>query len=254
MSTIAQASPRHQIIHLNNLKQNTEIFWDKPEGSGPWPLLIFLHPHQEWPNKIGGEVFVKNNSIETWTKNNFVTVAISMPGYGKTEGSADFCGPLSQKTVDDVVNFFSIQPYVEKNKIFLYGGSRGAVIAALLATKNQYAGVVLKSGVYDFEVSYDSLPWYNPIKLTMLWELGFNNREKLKERTVLPLAEKIKSPLLIIHGLEDDRASFEVAKAFAQKVKSFGTSVEFVSLESEHFIPMDKVRPYMEKFFGGILK
>jgi hypothetical protein len=65
--------------------------------------------------------------------------------------------------------------------ISLWWGRRDAVIASLLAARNNYAGVVLKSGLYDFEKAYDSCPWYRSIKLSMIWELGLNNRESLRK-------------------------------------------------------------------------
>src|SRR3989344_8618914 len=106
LPAISYGSVNHEFLKLNDSNNKIEIYWDKPEGVGPWPLLILLHPHQEWPDKIGSEVFVKNKSIEAWTKNNFVTVAISMPGYGNTDGISDFCGPQSQKAVEDVITYF----------------------------------------------------------------------------------------------------------------------------------------------------
>jgi dipeptidyl aminopeptidase/acylaminoacyl peptidase len=240
----------HDFIKSSASGENIEIFWSRPSGTGPWPLLVLLHPHQEWPDKIGAEAFVKNKTIEAWVKNNFVTVALSFPGYGKTEGSADFCGPLSQSAALDVISHFESMLIIEKNKTFLYGGSRGAVVASLLAVKHKYAGVFLKSGLYDFEEAYDSYSWYTPIKITMIWELGFNNRKKLKERSVTHSAEKFTSPLLLIHGSADSRASLEIAKKFSERVRASGQISELLVLESEHFISMEKIRPEMEKFFN----
>ena len=37
-----------------------EYLWSQPPGNGPWPVLVLIHPHQEWPNKIGAEIFEKN--------------------------------------------------------------------------------------------------------------------------------------------------------------------------------------------------
>jgi hypothetical protein len=69
-------------------------------------------------------------------------------------------------------------PTVKKDKIFLYGGSRGPVIASVLSTQDsQLAGVILKSGVYDMGAAYRSYSWFNLIKLKMIWEFVELNSE-----------------------------------------------------------------------------
>lgn len=245
---------KHSFFKSQNSNNKIEYFWSKPEGDGPFPLFVLLHPHQEWPDKIGAEVFVKNKSIETWVNKNFITVAISMPGYGSSTGSSDFCGAITQDAVLEVISFLEKQRFVKQNNTFVYGGSRGAVVAALLSTQRNFTAIVLKSGLYDFEQAYNDYGWFNSIKLSMLWELGFNNTESLKKRSAILLADKIKTPILIIHGKTDDRASIQIAERFADKVKLSGGSVKMIELESEHFIPMDKITPYMEDFFKGIIK
>jgi dipeptidyl aminopeptidase/acylaminoacyl peptidase len=108
-------------------------------------------------------------------------------------------------------------PTVKKDKIFLYGGSRGAVIASMLATRDPLlAGVILKSGIYDMAAAYQSYPWYNMIKLTMIWEIGLFSEVKMNERSAIQKADQIKAPLLIIHGNEDDRASIADAELFGR--------------------------------------
>lgn len=137
----ATESVQHDFIKASHSDNKIEFFWSKPDVQGKRPLLVLLHPHQEWPNKIGGEIFVKNKSIETWTKNGFITVAVSMPNYGKSEGDADFCGAKTQDAVEDVITHFKSMEITDTNKIFLYGGSRGAVVAALGNVKNFVSGV-----------------------------------------------------------------------------------------------------------------
>lgn len=250
----AHAAPSHEFIKSSVTKEKIEIFWTKPESNGPWPVLLLVHPHQEWPNKIGAEMFVKNGSLDYWSSKGFLTVAVSQPGYGQSEGAADFCGPRSQAAVIQAIHHFKEMPNIRKNAFFLYGGSRGAVIAGLLASKGiDLAGIMLKSGLYDFVDTYHNLPWYSGLKLTMIWEIGWNNETELKARSALHSADKIKTPLLIIHGENDDKASIVQAENFAKKVRAAGGKVEFVRLHSEHVIPMQKIKSDMEYFMRQLL-
>lgn len=80
---------------------------------------------------------------------------------------------------------------VKKDSIFVYGGSRGAVIAAMVATKDsRIAGFILRSGLYDFVDAYEKYPWYSSIKLAMIWEIGWNRPDALKERSALYFADQ----------------------------------------------------------------
>jgi dipeptidyl aminopeptidase/acylaminoacyl peptidase len=234
--------------------ETVEYLWSQPKGNGPWPVLVLIHPHQEWPNKIGAEIFEKNKSLQIWASKGFITIAVSQPGYGKSQGPADYCGPRSQLAVVSVIEHFRKLPITIKEKFFLYGGSRGAVVASMIATQDtQLAGIILKSGIYDLSSAYRSYPWYSMIKLNIIWELGFFNDTKLRDRSAINFVDRIHSPMLIIHGSNDDRASLEGAKLFVEAAKEKGLSVNLKILNSEHVIPMSIIQGDMEAFMKKYL-
>ncbi len=225
-----------------------EFYWSKPEATGSLPVLFLIHPEQESP-KIGGKAFVENGQVDYWVERGYVTVAISQPGYGDSEGSADFCGPKTQAAVIDVLKHFQSLPGIDPHRLFLYGGSRGAVVASMVAASGfPLGGIILKSGVYDFVEWSRQRPWYDGIKLTMLWEIGWLTEEKLKERSAIYFSDKIKAPALVIHGSQDDRAPIRIAEKFAETINNAGGTAQLIKVESEHVIPMPKVTGFMEEF------
>jgi len=81
----------------------------------------------------------------------YVAAAVSQPGYGHSDGPPDFCGPFTQEAVLGVIDFLRTMPVVQPQKIALYGYSRGAIVASMVATQDpQLAAVVLGAGAYDF--------------------------------------------------------------------------------------------------------
>lgn len=234
--------------------ESIEVYWAKPKGTGPFPLLMLLHPEQESP-KLGGKVFVESGQVEYWTGKGYIVVAPSQPGYGESLGAPDFCGEKTQNAVRRALEYFKSKPEVNARQLFLYGGSRGAVVASMIATKNiPLAGIILKSGVYDFIEWSKRISWYNGIKLTMLWEVGWLSEEKLKSRSAIYLADRIKAPLLVVHGSQDDRAPIKGALKFAKSVNDAGGKARVVAIESQHIIPMPQISGAMEEFMKSIRK
>lgn len=219
----------------------------KPEGSGPFPALLMIHPQQD--SKTGGEAFIKLGQLDYWNKKGYLVAAISQPGYGGSEGSADFCGPKTQQAVVDLIHHLQQMSDVDRKHFFIYGGSRGAAVASMVATSEKgLSGVILKSGVYDFEEWSKLRPWYDEVKLTMLWEIGWLTSEKLKARSALNGADQIKAPVLVIHGSLDDRAPVALAEKFVQRIAGSGGNARLIKVESEHVIPMQKITGLMEEF------
>jgi dipeptidyl aminopeptidase/acylaminoacyl peptidase len=249
-SQASEASATHDFLNRTTDSKKIEFFWSKPAGSGPFPFLLLIHPDQESP-KAGGKSFVDSGQLDYWTKKGFVAAAISQPGYGESDGPADFCGPRSQQSAVDVIHFFKSKAGLISGRTFLYGGSRGAAVASMVGAREpSLSGVILKSGVYDFLQWSKLRPWYDPIKLTMLWEIGWPSDDKLTARSAIYLAGQIKSPVLIIHGTQDSRAPLALAEQFYGAINKVGGHAELVKIESEHVIPMAKIDQLMTSFMS----
>jgi len=96
----------------------------------------------------GGEAFVKTGRLGVMATRGYVAAAVSQPGYGKSDGPPDYCGPFTQDAVQAAVEFLRRQTFIDPTRIALYGYSRGAIVASMVATK--VAAVVLGAGAYDF--------------------------------------------------------------------------------------------------------
>lgn len=229
-------------------QQAIEVYFTKPSQAGPRPALLLVHPEQDSP-KIGGEMFVKTGQLDFWAEKGYVAMAASQPGYGQSGGKPDFCGPRTQQAIIDVIGYFRKQNFVNPKLFFVYGGSRGAVVASMVATHDlDLRGVILKSGIYDFISWIDSRSWFDPIRLTMVWEIGFLNEFRLRERSAFYQADKIKVPVLVIHGIGDDRAPIGGAESFTNKIISFGGRADLIKVDSGHVIPMTQVNDTIEQF------
>ena len=98
---IAQAQTL-SIPHPDEPVKKVEYFLQKPKGNGPWPTVVFLHGHQDWP-RAGGKDFVQWGVLDQFADHGYLAVAVSQPGYGNSTGPADFCGPFTQHAVAAVI-------------------------------------------------------------------------------------------------------------------------------------------------------
>src|SRR6185436_19879508 len=77
--------------------------------------------------------------------------AVSQPGYGNSEGRPDFCGPFTQQAALTALAFLRGQPFVARERVALFGYSRGAIVAGMVAAQDrELAAVILGAGAYDF--------------------------------------------------------------------------------------------------------
>lgn len=95
--------------------------------------ILFVHGNQG-ALLLGGKEAVDDRSLVRFSSRLGVTAAaVSQPGFGASDGPADFCGPSTQQTIIAALDFLKRQPWVDPERIVLYGNSREAVASAMAA-------------------------------------------------------------------------------------------------------------------------
>jgi dipeptidyl aminopeptidase/acylaminoacyl peptidase len=181
----------------------------------------------------------------------YVAAALSQPGYGHSDGPPDFCGPFTQEAVLVAIDFLRNQPFVHPNKVALYGYSRGAIVASMVATKDpKLAAVVLGAGAYDF------FRWYptplRGIDANIEREAG-TSAEAFRARSAIYHVDTIKAPILLLHGAQDERVPVQQAEAFADKLQTNSIAVKVkIFPNARHSIPIDEqyreIYSFLEQF------
>jgi dipeptidyl aminopeptidase/acylaminoacyl peptidase len=240
---------RELLPHSSNNSRKVELFWTRPAGDGRYPAILFIHGHQEQVRN-GGEALVKTGRLQIMARRGYVAASLSQPGYGRSDGPPDYCGPFTQEAALRALGFLRSQPGVDARRIVLYGYSRGAIVAAMVAAKApDLAAVILGAGAYDFASLY---PTGNRILDANIRDEAGTSPAAFRARSALHHADTIRIPVLLLHGARDERFPVRQAEAFAEKLKAHGVPVRLkIFPDAMHRIPVDdqylEIYPFLER-------
>ncbi len=122
-----------------------------------------------------------------------------------------------------------------RGKVFLYGSSAGGLTVLMaLAKSDVFAGGVSAYGISDLAALQ---------RTTHKFESGYiygliggdetNADERMRERSPLTYADNIKTPVLLLQGLEDKVVPPEQSELIAASLKARGVPCEYIAFEGE---------------------
>lgn len=248
---------RLEISHPDDVDKRVEYFIREPAGKPPWPTIVFLHGHQNGFFRPGGKDFVEWGVLKKYADRGYLAVAVSQPGYGDSTGSADFCGPFTQHAVAGVIARLRAVGLSSPDAVVIEGISRGALTAALVAAHDpSVTGLVLISGVYDL-AEYAADPQPNSRKAGVIRALVAETggaEEALRERSVLPVANRIKASALILSGAKDEATDPRQSQRLADVLNSVGAEARAIIYpEFGHSIPVEVRNQEVDPFIDGLL-
>lgn len=203
------------------LKMEAYVF--KPEGAGPFPVVIYnhgsrpKHEREERPFAYVGEMLAHNG---------YVVVVPERRGYGKSDGATfdeivgEDRGPRFvarvQEETDDMlaaVEFVKTLPYADAKRMGVMGWSFGGIVSVFGASRSTaFRAVVDQAGA------------------ALTWDRSPSMQAALKEA-----AGKIRIPLLGMVA-KNDRTT-ESVKAVVREAEKHGAAARFI--EYPEFKPQD---------------
>ncbi|MDE5552801.1 MAG: prolyl oligopeptidase family serine peptidase, partial [Muribaculaceae bacterium] len=165
-------------------------------------------------------------------------------GYGQ-EFSARHVNAWGERTADDIIRgtqqFCDEHPYINRDRIGCIGASYGGFMTQLLTAKTDiYAAAVSHAGISNVASYWGEGFWgysYNSVAAAKSYP--WNNPEVFTRNSSLFNADKIHTPLLLLHGSVDTNVPIGESIQLFNALKILGREVEFITVDGENHIVMD---------------
>ena len=210
-----------KICKFNYIYKNktVEALTFRPNTDGKFPSLFLIPGYTGTAKTYLGVGII-------FAKLGFASMSVGTPGFGKTELKPDFLGKNTINAFIEGYKKFKQESFVDKEKLGVFGYSRGAIAASLMTTRvKDLKATVLGGGIYDLKKAYDELT-IEGIKENIKAETGLTEKA-FRERSAVFRVEEFNSPVLIVHGENDLNAPTDQAYLLRDKLKEAGKEFEF---------------------------
>ncbi|HEY3296944.1 MAG TPA: prolyl oligopeptidase family serine peptidase [bacterium] len=200
-----------------------------------WPLVVYYY----------GGTYPRDErfsfTYHWWAANGYVVYVLNPAGaMGYSEKFAglhanDWGTLATRDIIEGTCKLCAAKPFIDSTKMAAYGGSYGGFITMDLATKtSMFAALVSDAGISDIASYFGGGTWgftYGDIALPN--SFPWNRPDIFAGKSPFYHADKIHTPLLLIHGLADDNVPpLESAEMFTA-LKVLGRDVAFARFPDE---------------------
>lgn len=204
-----EAQPQSYQLQFEDIYFKTEdgiklSSWFFP-GNSEKPVILLLHGN-------AGNISHRLEKIRPFVGRGYSVFIIDYRGFGKSEGTPHEKGTyLDAKAA---YNYLMKNKLVPANKIIVYGESLGTAVAIDLAAKNIIGGLILEA---PFTRIVDMAKVHFPFVPSRFLKTQYDNLKKI------PL---VHTPILIIHGSDDEIVPFRLGQKLFEAAKEPKTFVE----------------------------
>lgn len=165
-------------------------------------------------------------------------------GYGQ-EFSARHVNAWGKRTAEDIIEgvkrFCEEHPFVNSKKIGCLGASYGGFMTQYLQTlTDMFAAAVSHAGISNVTSYWGEGFWgysYNAIAAARSYP--WNNPELFTSQGSLFNADKIHTPLLLLHGTEDTNVPIGESIQIFNALRLLGRDVEFITVDGQNHVITD---------------
>ncbi|KOR89857.1 alpha/beta hydrolase family protein [Paenibacillus solani] len=197
------------------------------------PLVIYCR------GGIGRIGAVRLKWIEEFAAQGYAVFAPAYRGNEGSEGRDEF-GGADTRDVITAIEWLSHLSWIDDSRIHLLGFSRGAINAAVAAAVSpQISKMILWSGVSDLAQTYEERIDLRRMMKRVIGGTPAKVPEQYMLRSPIHYADRIKCPVLLVHGTLDEQVLVEHSYRMLEKLREQGHQPEAHLYEGlrHHFPP-----------------
>jgi prolyl oligopeptidase PreP (S9A serine peptidase family) len=227
--------PEHISYPTFDGRQIPALFYPASNASGKPPCVVWVHGGPESQFRPSFQPLV-----QYLVSAGFAVLAPNVrgsSGYGRTYQHLDDVR-LRMDSVNDLAHaayWLRDSSRADPSRLAVYGGSYGGfmVLAALTHYPELWAAAVDLVGIANFVTFLENTgPWRRHLREAEYGSLE-HDRDFLVEISPIKHVDKIRAPLLVIHGANDPRVPIGEAEQMVARLRDLGRTVEFLRLEDE---------------------
>ncbi len=166
-----------------------------------------------------------------FTEHGFNTVSVDLRGHGKSGGEYCTYGYKEKKDISKLIDFITGELYLEE-PIGIFGHSLGGAVALqTLAEDKRLKFGIIESSYSDFDkITSDYSNYYTGIDSNFLIDDIIKRSTEIADfdpSQINPVeaCKKIKQPVLIAHGMQDEKVNFDYAKKNYNQLSSIRKTI-----------------------------
>jgi dipeptidyl aminopeptidase/acylaminoacyl peptidase/thiol-disulfide isomerase/thioredoxin len=223
-----------------------EGYYYLPPGFDPqkkYPCIVYYYGGTSPTTRYFGGRYPKN----LWAGQGYVVYVIQpsgATGFGQQFSAShvnDWGRIVADEIIDGTKKFVDAHPFVDGTKLGCIGASYGGFITELLVTKTDlFAAAVSHAGISSIAGYWGEGYWgyaYNAVAAAN--SFPWNRRDIYVDQSPIFNADKIKTPLLLLHGTEDTNVPTGESEQMFTALKLLGKTVEYVRVEGQNHTVMD---------------
>ena len=202
------------------------------------PMVLMPHGGPHGPRDSWGY----NSYVQVLATHGYAVLQVNFRGSGGYGPHFEKLGHLEwdkkmQDDLTDTTRWAIEQGIADPERICIHGWSYGgyATLMSIVREPELYACAVAAAGVYDHDIQYrkaDFIRWTR-------WGDAYIDKvigptaEDRREASPITYLDRLKTPLLIVHGENDQRVPVEHARALRKALQARGIDAEYMEKKNE---------------------